>query len=116
LNHGRGPIGIAAFDVWPDSAFGIEGMERKAIAIVPGVRDPSLADRIIEIPTSLCSGCCRRSRWLTEDAQRMARRPGREEGPPAYPAPLSRPRSSAIALPVSSWPSRTTSAISPNPG
>lgn len=53
--------------VQPDSAFhGIEGMKHMASAIVPGLWDPTLPDRIIEIETEL--------------AQATARRLAREEG------------------------------------
>jgi len=53
--------------VQPDSPLhGLEGLKHMATAIVPGIYDPGLADRIEEIPT--------------EEAQRMVRRCAREEG------------------------------------
>jgi cysteine synthase B len=59
--------GIALIAVQPASAFhGIEGMKHMASAIVPGIWDPSLPDRTVEIET--------------EEAQAMARRLAREEG------------------------------------
>jgi S-sulfo-L-cysteine synthase (O-acetyl-L-serine-dependent) len=51
----------------PDSPFhGLEGMKHMATAIVPGIYDPSLADRDLGI--------------ATEDAHEMVRRLAREEG------------------------------------
>jgi cysteine synthase B len=58
---------IELIAVQPDSAFhGIEGMKHVPSAIVPGLWDPALPDRIIEVET--------------ENAQAMARRLAREEG------------------------------------
>ena len=53
--------------VQPAAAFhGIEGLKHMATAIVPGIYDPSLADRVLDVET--------------EEAQAMARRLAREEG------------------------------------
>ncbi len=58
---------IVLIAVQPASSFhGLEGLKHMPTAIVPGIYDPSLADRMMEIET--------------EDAQRMARRLAREEG------------------------------------
>jgi cysteine synthase B len=59
--------GIYCVSAQPSSGFhGLEGLKHMPSAIVPGIYDPSLADENI---------------WLeTEDAYRMARRLGREEG------------------------------------
>jgi cysteine synthase B len=59
--------GIYCVSAQPSSGFhGLEGLKHMPSAIVPGIYDPTLADENI---------------WLdTEDAYRMARRLGREEG------------------------------------
>lgn len=58
---------IALVAVQPASPFhGIEGLKHMATAIVPGIYDPTLADRTIEVET--------------EEAQETARRLAREEG------------------------------------
>ncbi|MER3426709.1 MAG: cysteine synthase [Pyrinomonas sp.] len=58
---------IQCVSLQPDSPLhGLEGMKHMPTAIVPGIYDPSLADRNVEVST--------------EDAQRMARRLAREEG------------------------------------
>lgn len=58
---------IELIAVQPDSGFhGIEGMKHLPTAIVPGLWDPALADRTVEV--------------ATEEAQEMARRLAREEG------------------------------------
>jgi cysteine synthase B len=58
---------IQIISVQPDSPLhGMEGMKHMATAIVPGIYDPNLADRHMEIST--------------EKAQAMVKRLGREEG------------------------------------
>ena len=59
--------GVRCISAQPSSGFhGLEGLKHMASAIVPGIYDPTLADDNI---------------WIeTEDAYRMARRLGREEG------------------------------------
>lgn len=58
---------IQAIAVQPDSPFhGLEGMKHMASSIVPGIYDPALVDRQLEV--------------RTEEAQEMARRLAREEG------------------------------------
>lgn len=58
---------IQVIAVQPDSPFhGLEGMKHMASSIVPGIYDPALADRQLEV--------------RTEEAQEMARRLAREEG------------------------------------
>ncbi len=59
--------GTRLFSVEPDSGLhGIEGLKHMATAIVPGIYDPNLADRTIQV--------------ATEDAYAMVRRLAREEG------------------------------------
>ena len=59
--------GIRCYSMQPDSPFhGLEGMKHMATAIVPGIYDPALADRNIEMET--------------ERAHAMARRLARTEG------------------------------------
>jgi cysteine synthase B len=58
---------IRLIAVQPDSAFhGMEGLKHMATAIVPGIYDAALADRLLFVQT--------------EEAQEMARRLAREEG------------------------------------
>jgi cysteine synthase B len=58
---------IRVISFQPDSPFnGLEGLKHMATAIVPGIYDPALADRDLEVGT--------------EEAQEMTRRLAREEG------------------------------------
>lgn len=58
---------IEAVGMQPDSPLhGLEGMKHLATAIVPGIYDPTLADKNVEV--------------ATEDAQEMTRRLAKEEG------------------------------------
>jgi cysteine synthase B len=59
--------GVQCISAQPSSGFhGLEGLKHMPSAIIPGIYDPSLADENI---------------WIeTEDAYRMTRRLGREEG------------------------------------
>ena len=59
--------GITLVAVQPDSAFhGLEGLKHMPSAIRPGIYDPALPDRVIEVET--------------EEAYRMVKRLAREEG------------------------------------
>src|SRR6185436_9836395 len=59
--------GIQVVSFQPDSGFhGLEGLKHMETAIVPGIYDPSLADRNLSVDT--------------DEAYTMARRLAREEG------------------------------------
>lgn len=60
-------LGVQILAVQPDAAFhGLEGLKHMPTAIQPGIYDPSVADRILEVPT--------------EEAYKMTLRLAREEG------------------------------------